>query len=83
MRTTITIDDHLLREAKKEALRTNRTLGEIVSEGLRSVLGRRGKSDNTPRMSLVTFKGTGVFPGIDLDDSADLLSRMENPDASL
>jgi hypothetical protein len=83
MRTTITIDDHLLREAKHEAARTNRTLGELVSDGLRSVLGRRGKSDREPRFSMITFKGSGVLPGIDLDDSADLLARMENPDASL
>jgi hypothetical protein len=77
MRTTITIDDHLLREAKAEALRTNRTLGDIVAEGLRSVLGRREKKNRQPRASLVTFKGSGVLPGIDLDDSAELLSRME------
>jgi hypothetical protein len=78
MRTTITIDDHLLQEAKAEALRTNRTLGEIVAEGLQSVLGRREKPNRQPRTSLVTFKGSGVLPGIDLDDSAELLSRMES-----
>jgi hypothetical protein len=78
MRTTVTIDDHLLREAKAEALRTNRTLGEIVAEGLRSVLGRRGTSNRQSRASLITFKGSGVLPGIDLDDSAELLTRMES-----
>jgi hypothetical protein len=83
MRTTITIDDHLLREAKAEALRTNRTLGEVVSEGLRSVLGRRRKSDRQPRASLITFKGSGMLPGIDLDDSGELLTRLESPDAAL
>ena len=82
MRTTITIEEHLLREAKAEALRTNRTLGELVSEGLRTVLGRRGKSDRQPHASLVTFKGSGVLPGIDLDDSQELLARMESSDAS-
>jgi hypothetical protein len=83
MRTTITIDDQLLREAKAEAARSNRTLGEIVSDGLRSVLGHRGKPGRQPRTSLVTFKGSGVLPGIDLDDTADLLTRMESPDDSL
>ena len=83
MRTTITIEDHLFRKAKEEAVRTNRTLGEIISEGLRSVLGQRGKSDRQPRVSLVTFKGSGVLPGIDLDDSGDLLTQMERSDAPL
>jgi hypothetical protein len=83
MRTTIRIDDQLLREAKEEAVRMNRTLGEMVSEGLRSVLRRRGKSDRQPHASLVTFKGSGLLPGIDLDDSADLLTRIESSDAPL
>jgi hypothetical protein len=83
MRTTITIEDHLLKQAKEEAARTNRTLGEIVTEGLRSVLGRRGRSNRQTPVHLVTFKGSGMLPGVDLDDSDDLLTRMENPDASL
>jgi hypothetical protein len=35
-------------------------------------------SDRRRRTSLVTFKGSGVLPGVNLDNSADLLARMEN-----
>jgi hypothetical protein len=78
MRTTITIEDHLLQKAKEEAARTNRTLGELVAEGIRSVLKHPKKKSRVSSTSLPTFKGSGLKPGVDLDNGAGLLSLLED-----
>ena len=79
MRTTLRIDDHLVREAKKLAVRTHHTLGEVVEEGLRILLANTRARRPEKKIPLVTFKGGGLRPGIDLDDSASLLDVMETP----
>ena len=79
MRTTLRIDDHLVREAKKIAERTHHTLGEVVEEGLRILLAHRRSRGKKAESPLVTFKGGGLRPGIDLDDSASLLDVMATP----
>jgi hypothetical protein len=83
MRTTLRIDDHLVREAKKIAARTHHTLGEVVEEGLRILLAHKRARGPEKKSPLVTFKGDGLRPGIDLDDSANLLDAMEGRDDPL
>jgi len=56
---------------------TNQTFVNPISKGFRAILGRLVKP-HRPRTSLVTFKGSGLLPGVDLDHSADLLTRMES-----
>lgn len=77
MRTTIRIDDRLLREAKAKAARAGTTLNAVVEDALRAALTRREPSDRPLAVDLPTFAGNGLQPGVDLDDSADLLERME------
>lgn len=78
MRTTLRLDDRLLREAKRIAAETGKSLGEVVEGLLREALLRR-RAPRLPqgRVKLPTFGGRGVRPGVDLDDSAGLLERME------
>jgi hypothetical protein len=80
MRTTIRLDDELLTQAKLEAARTGRTLTAVIEDALREVLARSGRTDAEPRPRLPTFRGRGVRPGVDLDDSASLLDLMEGGD---
>jgi plasmid stability protein len=77
MRTTIKIDDRLLAEAKARAARSGRTLNAVVEDALRAALARR--EDDGARIApvLPTFAGSRLLPGVDLDDSAALLERME------
>ena len=77
MRTTIRLDDHLLREAKQYAARTGRSLTAVIEGALREVLTRRKTRPKTARVNLPTFRGNGLLPGVDLDDSASLLDVME------
>jgi hypothetical protein len=82
MRTTIRLDDALLREAKAVAAASGRTLTELVEDALREVLARRRASVDRKRLIPRTFKGTGLRPGVDLDDSAALLDLMDRSDAA-
>ena len=78
MRTTLRLNDVILKDAKKLALKRNISLTKLVEEALQEKLYRRAGSSHGRRVYLVTFKGNGLQPGIDLDDSAALLEVMED-----
>ena len=79
MRTTVRLDEHLLRQAKREANERGETLTSLIEQGLRLVLtGSRQQVARRARAILPVSKaGGGTFRGIDLNDSAALLDRME------
>ena len=77
MRTTIQLDDQLLLEAKQYAAQTGRTLKAVIEDALREALARTEVTRPQTRVSLKTFKGRGLQPGVDLDDTSSLLDLME------
>jgi len=77
MRTTIRLDAQLLTEAKKVAVENGTTLTMLIEESLRERLARRNAPRSKARFRFPTFRGDGLQPGVDLDDSATLLDRME------
>ncbi len=78
MRTTIRLDERLLREAKQAAAAKGRTLTAVIEDALRQFLGRReAPAEERRPFRIRPFKGTGVAPGVDVDDSAALLDLME------
>jgi hypothetical protein len=79
MRTTITVDRELLKDAKRRATETGKTLTAVIEDALRESLSRRRNTRPAKRPRLRTVAGDGLRPGVDLDDSADLLDRMERP----
>ena len=79
MRTTIRINDDLLKRAKKRAADEGRTLTSLVEDGLLLVLSQ-SKADRSRRVELPVSKATGgVLPGIDLNRSCDLEEIMNAP----
>ena len=80
-RTTIRLDDDLIRTAKETAARTGRTLTAVIEDALRESLSRGPEGARRERVRLPTFRGEGLRPGVDLDSSASLLELMEE-DAS-
>ena len=82
MRTTIRIDEQLLREAKQLAVRSHKSLTSVIEDALRESLARQRSSGQREPVRLVTCGGKGLLPGVDLDDSAALLDVMESPDDS-
>lgn len=78
MRTTLRVDDELLRRAKSHAARQGRSLTSVFEEALRRLLAEAGRSEQRQRVELpVSSAGGGALPGVDLDDSAALLDVME------
>jgi plasmid stability protein len=82
MRTTINLDDELLKEAKRVAAASGRSLTDFVEEALRERLARREAQRKRERVSLPTFTGEGVRPGVDLGDWASVLDIMDRHDAA-
>jgi hypothetical protein len=52
-----------------------RTTVEVPADLVREAEARAARSAQAPR--IVTFRGGGLQPGVDLDDSTALLDRME------
>lgn len=77
-RTTVQLDEELLRSAKELAARTGRTLTAVIEDALRQALAQRDEGKRRPPVELPTFCGDGLRPGVDLDDSAALSELMEN-----
>ena len=78
MRTTVRLDDRLLAEAKKRAAETGKTLTSVLEDALRASLARRRQHSKSKPVRLRTVKGGGVQRGVDLEDSASLLDRMDS-----
>ena len=87
MRTTLTIEDHLLAEAKDIAARTHRTIGSVFEDALRQMLARAdGPPSASGPVSLPTDGGSGLQPGVDLENKeqiAELLADNQLPDNEL
>lgn len=77
MRTTITLPDALLRRAKARAAEAGRTLNAVIEDAVRAALLPRPPARSATRVSLPTFRGRGLRPGVQLDDTAALLDIME------
>jgi hypothetical protein len=82
MRTTVDIDDDLLRRAKDLAKNTNRPLHGVIEDALRESLARNRPGREAVRAHLpVSSKRGGLREGVDLNNSAELLDLMEGLDA--
>jgi plasmid stability protein len=79
MRTTVDLPDDLLSAAKERAAREGRSLSDVVGDAIRSSFARTAEAGGQ-QVELPTFGGSGLQPGVDLDDSAALLDVMERDD---
>lgn len=83
MRTTVSIDDDLLAEAKERAARRHATLGAVINDALRVAFrpAPPGQPGARGRLRLPVDGGSGLQPGVDLEDRerlAELLDAHEN-----
>ena len=81
VRTTVRLNEDLLREAKRAAAESGRTLTAFMEDALRQALARRATQEQAEHRPLPTVPGWGLRPGVDLDDSAALLDLLEEGDA--
>ena len=75
MRTTIDIDDQLLKYAKLQAAQQGSSLRRVIEDALREFLSR--DQTESKRIKLETFSGNGLKPGVDLDNCGSLLDIMD------
>jgi hypothetical protein len=81
MRTTVRLDEALLERARAEAMKRRTTLTSLIEQGLELVLRRPMKRREHPPVTLPECRaGGGTLPGVDLNDSAALLDRMDGHD---
>jgi hypothetical protein len=82
MRTTIRLDDALMRRAKRFAAARGTTLTQLFESAVREKLLREQTgSEVRERIPLPTFSGRGLQPGVDLHDTAALLDLMDGADS--
>jgi len=77
VRTTIRLDDQFLIEAKRHALDTRRTLTELIREAVLALLARERAKASPRRTRLPVFGGDGLHEGVDINNTSDLLDRMD------
>ena len=80
MRTTIRINEQLLRDAKALAANMGCSLTSLIEDGLRQALAHQTIGPRKNPIRLNTVSGRGLRPGVDLDDSAKLLDFLERAD---
>jgi len=76
MRTTIQMDPHLLKAAKKFAAEHRRTLTSVIEDALREVLARSHTERPAIDLPISTRTG-GAMPGVDLIKTSSLLDPWE------
>jgi hypothetical protein len=77
MRTTIRLDDALLREAKATAARAGRSLNDFIADAVRLAVRSPVRSVSIPEIP-VFQGGRGLRAGVSLDSNALLLDVMES-----
>ena len=77
MRTTIRLNDELLIETKKHASETHRTVTQVIHDAVVALLERERGAKSPRKVKLPLFKGDGVYKGININNSASLLEKME------
>ena len=77
MRTTVSLDEDVLSEAKVLAQKSGQTLSNWIQDTVRERLARRAANPEFDRVILPTSGGGGVLPGVDLDNTASLLDTMD------
>ena len=78
MRTTVRLDEGLLRQAKAAAARDGETVTSLIERGLRLVLAASGRRSHRARVRLPVSRAKGgTRPGVNLDDSSAVLDILD------
>jgi hypothetical protein len=77
VRTTLTLDDDVLKSARKKAAEEGRPLKDVINEALRFGLQAGSRGSRAPyKFKLKTVSGR-TLPGVDLTDRDKLFDLME------
>ncbi len=76
MRTTVNIEENILKKAKKSAEVRGITLGEFMEEAIKICLNVSEQKKDKP-FNLITVKGQLVNPQINLDRTSEILTAED------
>ena len=79
MKTTLNLDERILRAAEARAAETGDTLTHLIESALRSYLASASAVSGDFRLQLLVKSGQPV-PGVTFDDRDALSERMESRD---
>ena len=79
MRTTLTIDDDIMKRLRQKAAADDRPLKEVVNEVLRSGLAAPRLGSDAYTFRLTTVNGR-LLPGVDLVDRDKLFDLLDGRD---
>jgi plasmid stability protein len=77
MRTTIRINDELLKKAKIRAAETDRSLTEVIEDALRKAIDNFDEDIESRDITIPTAGEGGMQPGVDLDDTSSLFDKID------
>ena len=77
MRTTINLPDPLYRDLKRFAADQGRTVTDVIHDAVSETLLRHTQRAAREPVVLPTFKGSGLMPGVNLDDNSGLRDLMD------
>lgn len=77
MRTTIRMQEDLLTAAKVYAAKVGMSLTALIEEGLRFRMKMHLKRKNPKKISLPTFRGSGLQTKINLSSNVELQDFMD------
>jgi plasmid stability protein len=76
MRTTLNLDEGLMRALKRRAAETGRTMTEMVEEAVRELLAREDEGSQVEEFRFLTVRGRRR-PAVDIADRDAILDVME------
>lgn len=76
VRATVNIDDNLLSRARRLAIRSSRSLDNVIDDALRRLLDTTDTSHSP--VVLPRFGGSGLRPGVDLEDKGGLAALLDS-----
>jgi hypothetical protein len=77
MRTTIRLEEELLKQVRQLAAQTGQTMTSIIENALREMLSRRNTPPKRRRVRLITDGKGGLRPGVNLDNMSELYDLMD------
>jgi hypothetical protein len=78
MRTTVRLDDALVKQAKIRAAEQGITFTQLIDESLRERLAARSAEKGSKPLELPAFGAGGLRPGVDLSDSRATRDLMDD-----
>lgn len=77
MRTTITLDDHLLAKLKKRASESGTSVSRLIEQAIRLLMRAPGPAKPRNGFELVTFGAGGRFSDRNIDKTSSLLEAED------